>query len=445
MREQTDFALPLFAERLDGKRSRRGRAAHCRTASLPACALAVGFGVLSLGAAGETPLPLPPEPTRLYGALQTEPERAAAGREIGWRVAVIAVSWDRFEPEVGRFDEKYIEGVATTKTKLRALGYKLQLDLGVQYPPAWVFSSANSRYRDQFGDAFASKQAGENLPNVVFNAEVRKRVAGYVRAVFVRLGSDWDFVRLGGGKFGELNFPGPNFNGRTNCYWAFDDLAQGKSTGLPEGMRACPVPGWIPGASSADHRSAKKFIEWYLDSLENYQDWQIATVRRWYSGDLCLLYGSWGLRPGWLDAAVAKDLSGDTPAERNGELQQGFDWARMIGGIRDPRTIVYCTWVDGTIGNRDLADDESTDPARWSPVHWQASLARSNPLHLRVWGENTGHNNRAAMKLSFDRVKRFDLMGLMWAFDAELFAQPNPHGFATFADFAGLILDTRGR
>jgi hypothetical protein len=112
----------------------------------------------------------------------------------------------------------------------------------------------------------------------------------------------------------------------------------------------------------------------------------------------------------------------------------------MIGSIRDPRAIVYCTWMDGTIGNRDIADDNSADPSRWSPVHWQASLARANPLHLRVWGENTGHNNDEAMRITFERIRRFDLMGVMWAFDPELFADPNPEHYATFADYSEFIL-----
>jgi hypothetical protein len=200
------------------------------------------------------------------------------------------------------------------------------------------------------------------------------------------------------------------------------------------------VRGWIPGVSSPNHAAAKRFIEWYLKCLNNYQQWQIETVRRSYSGDICMLYGSWGLRPGWLEKAVDGDLDGRTSCERNGEIEQGADWARMIGSIRDPRVIVYCTWMDGTIGNRDIADDDNSDPSRWSPVHWQASLARSNPLRLRVWGENTGHNSSAAMRITFERIRRFDLMGVMWAFDPELFANPNPQGYATFDEYSESIL-----
>jgi hypothetical protein len=386
------------------------------------------------------------EPPGLYGALQTVPQHLPMGREAGWQVALVPVSWGRFEPAPGVFDEKYIEELAEQKDQARKLGYKVQLDLGVQYPPPWVSALRQGRYRNQYGDLFATQQSGADLPNVVFNGEVRARLAAYIDQVFARLGNDWDFVRLGCSRYGELNYPHDKFNGHENCYWAFDDLAQGTASGLPAGMIACPVPGWKPGDPSEQHAAAKKFIDWYLDCLSNYQKWQIATVRRSYAGDICMLYGSWGLRPGWVEKAIDGNLSGATSCERNGEIQQGFDWTRMIGNITDPRMIVYCTWVDGTIRNHEIADDASADPSRWSPVHWQASLASANPLHPRVWGENTGRNTRETMRITFEHIQRFHLMGLMWAFDPELFAKPNPEGYATFADYSGFIrADTQSR
>lgn len=219
------------------------------------------------------------------------PEHSAAGREAGWRVALVSVSWDRFEPRPGEFDESYIREIAGKMSAQRVAGYMLQL--GLQYPPAWVAGLPHGRYKNQFGDQFFSKRPGEDLPNLVFNAAVRGRAAAYIEQVFSRLGAGWDFVRLGGGKFGELNYPAPRFNGRENCYWAFDDLAQGKASGLAEGLSPCPVPGWVPGTPSPGHADAEKFAGWYLDCLKNYQDWQIATVRRCYAGDICMLYGSW--------------------------------------------------------------------------------------------------------------------------------------------------------
>lgn len=364
---------------------------------------------------------------------------AAACRKAGLSVAVVAVSWDRFEPRAGEFDAKYADEKAAEMKKLREAGFRLQLDFGMQYAPGWAQELKGGRYRNQYGEDFCGSAPGEVVANGVFSREVREALAGYMAEVFRRLGTNWDFVWLGGGKFGETNFPSARYRGQENCYWGFDELAQGKAVGRAEGIPACPAAGWKPGGASEKHEAARKFAEWYLDALKNFQDWQIATVRRDYAGRICLLYGSWGLRPGWLEGAIEGDLSGATSAERNGEVQQGYDWARMIAAVRDPKAIVYCTWLDGTIENRDIADDESKDAARWSPAHWQASLARANPLDLPVWGENTGHNNREAMRITFDRIRQDRLMGVMWAFDGELFAEPATGKFATLEDFGGMI------
>lgn len=344
------------------------------------------------------------KPVRLYGALDSSLEHAVSGRDIGWRVAIVSIKWDLFEPKHGVIDQAYVDKIAREKQAFHRLGYELQMDLGIQYAPKWVFELPQGRYRNQYGDEFKTGESGKNLPNVVFNAEVRQAISNYMGEVFIRLGTDWDFVRLGCAKYGELNYPQAKFGGHTNCYWAFDDFTEGKTAGLPSGISPCPVPGWMPGMPSPLHASARAFAGWYLDCLKNYQDWQIATVRRWYGGDLCMLYGSTGLRPDWLESAIIHDLNGTTGAEMNGEIQQGYDWTRMIGGLKDPKTIVYCTWIDGTLRNHKIFDDGSDNPNRWSPVHWQVSLAEANPLKLRVWGENTGRNNRETMRVTFEPI-----------------------------------------
>lgn len=381
----------------------------------------------------------PVKPARLYGALDNSLKHAATGYDIGWRVAIISIRWDKFEPQRGVINQAYVKEIMRKKLAFRKLGYKLQVDFGVQYPPKWVFELPHGRYRDQYGDYFSTKASGEDLPNVVFNNQVRSAIAFYFHQVFARLGDDWTFIRLGCAKYGELNYPQDKYGGHTNCYWAFGELAQGKTAGLPPGMPPCPVPGWIPGTPSPLHESAKAFVNWYLGCLENYQNWQIKTVRHWYKGDICMLYGSTGLRPGWINSAIADDLSGATSPERNGEIQQGYDWSLMISSLRDPKVIVYCTWIDGTIRNHNIFDDNSPNPDRWSPVHWLTSLARANPIRLRVWGENTGRNNLAAMRLTFQYIKQYKLMGIMWAFEPDLFLNADSNKYATFAEYAEFI------
>lgn len=155
-----------------------------------------------------------------------------------------------------------------------------------------------------------------------------------------------------------------------------------------------------------------------MNALKNYHDWQIQTARQSFKGCLAMLYPSWGIRPGQLQSAIEVDLNGTTSPEKNGEVQRGFDFARFIAGIRDPNVVVYCTWIDS---NPQWSDETSEDAARWSPVHYLASLASAHPLRLKTWGENTGRGDRAAMQLTFDRMRAYNLMGVIWAFEPDLY------------------------
>jgi hypothetical protein len=357
------------------------------------------------------------EPVQL-GVLQPDPARASAYKSAGITQVVLSVSWDRFQPTSTSLDSAYVATLRTDLATYRRAGLGVVLDTGIQYPPAWLLRLPGARFRNQHGDAFIDPAPGMNVANFVFNSLLRERQHDYLAALFKQLGTGWTAVRLGGGWYGELNYPPAVFAGKSNCYWAFDDIAQGQKYGLPAGLAPCPVPGWKPGTPSPDHTSARLFLDWYLASLQNYHDWQIQTVRRHYSGPLHMLYPSWGIRSGQLDAAVATDLSGTTPAEKNGEISRGFDFARYIAGIRDPLVQIHCTWLDS---NPDWSDDTSPDPVRWSPVHYLASLARAHNPPLRVSAENTGGGGPAALALSARRAREFNLDSLYWAFAPDLF------------------------
>lgn len=354
----------------------------------------------------------------VLGVLQPDPARAAELHAAGVTQVVLSVSWDRFEPAPGRTDPAYLDKLRTDLSAYRAAGLRIVLDLGVQYPPAWLLALPDARYLNQHGAAFIDPAPGMNVANSVFNSQIRAHQAAYLASLFRELGSDWAAVRLGGGWYGELNYPPAAFAGRANCYWAFDPLAQGQKPGLPDGLPPCPVPGWKPGEPSPDHTSARRFADWYLESLRHYHDWQIATARRHYSGPLHMLYPSWGLRPGQLEAAIANDLSGTTPPEKNGELQRGFDFARFIAGIRDPAVGVHCTWLDS---NPDWSDDTSPDPVRWSPPKHLAHHARLHNPPLPVSAENTGGGGLPALALSARRIQELNITALYWAFAPSLF------------------------
>jgi hypothetical protein len=389
--------------------------------------------ILALGATCCVAAPPPssattaPATPHLYGTLQSDTARAAAHMKVGIRVATVGLSWNRFEPVEGRIDAAYVAQCKQKLADFRAAGMRVVLGLGLQYPPHWIFTDPNSRFVNQFGRAYDDPKSGANGVNAIFNQALRDKQARYVSHIFSELGTDFYAVRLGWGYYGELGYPTSRWHDQSNCFWAYDAIAQGRAPGLPQGILSCPVPGWTPGTPSPEHAAARQFVDWYLNALLNYQSWQIHTVRGSYDGNLLMLYPSWGMRPGQLKSLIAHDLKTTTT-----EVQPGLDFERLVGAIEDPKVIVYSTWIDS---NPTFGNDASPSPAPWCPIHYLAYLAQHHRPTLQVWGENTGRGNAKAMQLSFQRMNDYGLMGLVWAFEPDLYSGK----YATIKDYARLI------
>lgn len=379
-------------------------------------------------------------PRPIFGVLQATPERLASEYRAGLRLAVLELAWDRYEPQAGKFSAVYAAKVRERMNIYRNAGMRVMLDFGMQYPPAWIFREGASRFVNQYGQAYTNPAPGGNGVDAVFNQAIRRFQTAYVRQVFRNLGTGFYAVRLGWGQDGELGYPpARKYHGRCNCYWCFGPIAQGKTKGLPDSLKPCPVPGWIPGSPSPEPLAASRFADWYMGCLENYQNWQICLVRRYYGGRLAVLYPSWGVRPGQLNAAIAGNLAGRTSTEINGEIQRGLDFRRLINGIHGPQVTVYCTWLDAPLR---LCKDRSRDRARWSPIHYLAFLAAHHQPRLAVWGENTGHpDDLADMHLCFQRLRTYHLIGMLWAFQRNLFAAGS---MATLHAYGQAIARVRG-
>lgn len=358
------------------------------------------------------------------GVLQHDDRHTDRVRAAGVTHTVLEVAWSRFEPAPGRFDERYIQQVESLRRQRRAAGFHLSLDLGIQYPPGWVRDLPNGRYVNQYGDVHHDPRPGCQSANAVFGRAVREAIARYVARVREAFGDDFVLIRLGWGHYGELNYPHPDAPGGKNAYWSFCDAAQGRAPdALAVGQVPCPTPGWRPGDPSPN-REAARFAEWHLEALRNYHDGQIALMRGLYPDTpLAMLYPSWGIRPGQLDAAVAGRLAGDTPAEKNGEVQRALDFARCIAGIDDPHVVVYVTWVDSDPA---FGDDAGQNPAGWSPPHWLSWLAARHPLRLSMQGENTGGGGREALRRTVERARRYRLRAVYWAFEPQLLGPEPP-------------------
>lgn len=358
----------------------------------------------------------PSFPSPWFGVLEPTPDHAGALAAAGVSVVHLPMSWRAFEPSQGAVSTSYLADVRARYAAYRAAGLRVVLDLGVQYPPSWVFDlPGGTRWVDQYGEVF-SGGLGDDVPDAVWNADVRAAVGRYIARVGTEL-SDLTFaaVRVGGGPYGELRLPEPTYLGHSDAWWAFG----------PAAMRANPVPDWRPG--QLDSAKASAFLDWYLQSVADFLSWQLDAYRSAFPAtQLQVLQPSWGVRPGEVAAAADGSLSGDSRGERRQTLQQGLDWARQIAVVAaHPGTVVSSTWMD--------APDQGTDAVHESPLRYLVRIA--TPYGVGVMGENTGHGDLATMQLSVARTRELHLVGMLWMREPDMYGSQ----YASLDDYAALI------
>jgi hypothetical protein len=191
---------------------------------------------LSLNAHASTP----PTSFPLWGTLDTQTNTAATEGQNGI-MAMFEFNWASFEPAQGQFSASYLTTMRYELASYQAAGQQVTLGLGLENPPSWVFSLANSTYVDQNGDV--STEA-----NFVFSAAVRTAAAQVTcpRSPRLPLSNFWA-IRLTSGGDGEMLYPGGG------TYWAFNKAAL-TGTGLPSGMTRNPDPTWKPGTAGLTRR-----------------------------------------------------------------------------------------------------------------------------------------------------------------------------------------------
>lgn len=384
-----------------------------------AVAVALGLAASAISCSAAPRLPWSPgtadrpSSSPWFGVLQPTGDDLPREASAGISVATLELAWDRYQPAPGTSDPAYVSAQRQELARMLRAGFRVVLDAGLQYAPAWVFRDPDSFYVDQYGDRFDSAGAGQHVANGVFDPAVREAEAGYIATIARDFGDPFFAIRVGGGWNGELHYPPGDYAGRGNLYWAYDASAQAAS----------PAPGWRPGQASTALAAA--FWAWYAGSLRSYQAWQVATYRRHFSAWLEVLYPGWGLRPGQEDAAVRGLLADTTAAEVNGETQQGNDFAGAIAALDDRHAIVYTVWLD--------APAAGTTTALESPADYLHGLAVRRGLPTA--GENSVSGRSASsMRLSVRRTRALTMAGMMWMNEQDLVDRPG-----ALSDYGSLI------
>ena len=235
-----------------------------------------------------TPTPTTAPAGVAVGALEPSGQLWTIQGQSGFQAASIELAWDQAEPSNGVFNTAYFQSVRNQISAARQANLTPVLSLGIQYTPPWVFGlDPASRFVDQYGDVWnQATSSGQGVANFIFSQTIRQSEAAYIQTVFDQLGTDFAAVRWGGGlPYDEVRYPWCPA-GRTNCFWAFDANARAAS----------PVPNYIPG--HGDPAQAQQFLDFYLGSIRSYITWGLGVIRQSYAGEVDVLFGSWGARPG---------------------------------------------------------------------------------------------------------------------------------------------------
>jgi hypothetical protein len=395
-------------------------------------AVAAGSVALSLAIAGPALASTSAAATSpvIYGTLDTQPGTAATEDKAGVTMAMLELNWSSFEPKNGVISASY---VATMKSQLQAFqaaGMKVTLALGMHFTPSWVFSLANSTYKDQDGQVSAEA-------DFVYSQAVRQAAATYLSLVAqnLPLTSFWA-IRLTSGGDPEMLYPGGG------TYWAFNNAAL-TGTGLPSGMTANPFPNWRPGKPGLTKAQTDQWVNWYIGGLDNVTSWQMQNLTRLgFTGYYQMITPGSGTRPGDLASTEQNNLPND------GTTGVGAVWDRYYNMLPTKTNVTaYISSVADTSGNDDScqAADASlplTSPAMdsWSATRWISRIAAASKLS--TGGENSGYGIPASLNAHYTDMTSSGMMAAAlrqartcgfkvyyWAHDVRLWDGTLPFSF----------------
>jgi hypothetical protein len=335
------------------------------------------------------------------GVLQPSESRAATTKAAGVTMVMLEAQWRDMQPVAGAgLDSTAVAALRQRYATFQRAGLKVIFSPGLQDAPSWIFDvDPDTRFVDQYGVKW-SGGPGEDVPDAVWNPKVRAAQQAYLQLLKTALsGLTFAGVRAGGLLNGELRYPDQALP--RHSFWAFGKWAQASN----------PVLGWKPG--TGDPVKAQKFINWYLDSLVDYQRFIVAQTQSLVPGaPVLVLYPNVGLRPGEAEAAAAAGLAGGTPAENNNTLSQGLDWARQVAALPKRGMFAVQTSIDRT-GTGTTAQTES-------PVAYMSRLTKL--AGVGIAGENGGNNTPAELDRAYANARTYKLSMMFVMNEADLYS-----------------------
>jgi hypothetical protein len=367
--------------------------------------------VASMGVAGAAPdgLAASAAAAASTAGRRTGPVRRSGGAALGtfnagsagdlraWGAAggttvVVGVVWERAQPSRGGpidLSHAGMQGqdVREQIDEARRLGLGVILEPAIQYPPQWA-KDAIPAFRDQAGTPFTSAIPGADVRDWVWTQAGRRLVSGFVRGSLEALRSRFnaiDGVRMGGGTFGEAQYPRDDRSiDGSPAFWAYGSAAQ-SGVGLADGERATPLPGYVYGDGTP--RQDRVWAQWYLGSLASWIHWYALELRNGgWSGPVYVEHPSFGVRDGWQPRSRPYEV----------ELAHGTDFGVQMDAYASlPNVWPWSTWADDTDRSNASPSLPDADKAAWRKL---LEEARARGLDAHIMGENTGGGGRDAVR-----------------------------------------------
>jgi len=317
----------------------------------------------------------------------------------GVEAVTISASWNEAEPSAGSFSDSYGRSIRSEISAARSDGMDVVLDPGMQYAPNWVFSlPGGTRFVNQYGDGFGgSPGSGDEVPNGITDGSVRAAESTYLSWLGAQIPRGQIIaVRQGGGPFGELRYPDPDYRGHANSFWAYDSSTQAAS----------PVPGWKPGTGTP--AQAEEFLSAYNQALDGYGEWMNGIMEEDFHANVLVMLPGWGERPGVASSEVLSRLTLNLP-----EFNEGLDWSDLLRSLPYPSdSVAYTTYLDAPSPGPTVQEED--------PADFIASLVAGTGL--RLGGENTGNGTAASLSLCLERARSLGYYIVQWMDESQLVA-----------------------
>lgn len=374
------------------------------------------------GAAGAAPTVARSRPA--LGVLLADANDIPADRAAGISEAMIGLYWDAWEPSAGAVDRQYVAAVEAEVHRYRRAGFRVAVDLGLQYAPSWALALPGGRLVDEHG-------ATSGVADFWFSRAVRSAAAAYIRGVVGALGRSVQEYRVGLSEAGEALYP--DVDG--DDWWAYNAQAQGTAPGLPAGVGVSPLRGWVPAdatwrGSPVTGAQVVTWYQWYFHANVNALAWEVHTYRSaGFKGQLDLVIPGTGSLPAFYEERLAAHLAPGGEDAYN-TLNTGAVWWKLLDGLGAPTlrgVALDVSSVDdysgSPRGNHCQAGDAAvpaTSPYiwSWSDARYLTYLARAH--RMPVLGETTGWATPADLPTVMGLASSCALRSINFAWESEL-------------------------